>query len=175
MAEAATTIRPLHGQAEAEWCARLMAESEPWRTLHRDYRAAISIFSDPDVEKYIALVDGEPAGFLLIIMIGAFTGYIKSVAVAPSHRNRGLGRRLLTFAEQRIFSEQPNVFICVSTFNAAAKRLYERMGYKEVGLLADYIIHGHGEYLLRKSIAPLSEFKARPPDRAAGEGTAPHG
>jgi ribosomal protein S18 acetylase RimI-like enzyme len=75
-----------------------MANSEPWLTLCRDYQAALTIFTDADNEKYIVLADDERAGFVVIVMKGAFTGYIKSVAVAPAFRNRGLGRRVIEFA-----------------------------------------------------------------------------
>jgi [ribosomal protein S18]-alanine N-acetyltransferase len=59
----------------------------------------------------------------------------------------------------RIFQESPNVFMCVSTFNPDARRLYERLGYTAVGELSDYLVPGHGEVLLRKSRGPWSEFR----------------
>jgi RimJ/RimL family protein N-acetyltransferase len=46
----------------------------------------------------------------------------------------------------------------VSSFNARAKALYERLGYEVVGELRDYVIRGQSEWLLRKSIAPLADF-----------------
>jgi ribosomal-protein-alanine N-acetyltransferase len=162
MVKQAIAIMPMERRDEAEWSASLMSGSEPWLTLGRTYQDALKILTDADNERYIARVDDERSGFVVIVMKGTFTGYIKSLAVAPAYRNRGLGHRLIAFAEERIFTEQPNVFICVSTFNPRAKRLYERMGYKVIGLLEDYIVPGHGEYLLRKSIAPMSEFTPLP-------------
>jgi ribosomal-protein-alanine N-acetyltransferase len=67
----------------------------------------------------------------------------------------------MAFAEERIFSETPNVFICVSSFNKFTQRFYERLGYEVVGELKDYIISGHSEILLRKTIAPFTEFKKK--------------
>jgi ribosomal protein S18 acetylase RimI-like enzyme len=49
--------------------------------------------------------------------------------------------------------------MCVSSFNERAQELYERLGYKAVGELKDYIISGHSEILFRKRIGPLSEKK----------------
>jgi hypothetical protein len=66
-----------------------------------------------------------------------------------------VGSALLAFAEERIFREHPNVFICVSDFNPGARRLYERLGYRLVGELADYVVAGHSELLLRKTRGPL--------------------
>jgi ribosomal protein S18 acetylase RimI-like enzyme len=65
----------------------------------------------------------------------------------------------MAFAERRIFSETPNAFICVSSFNGGARRLYERLGYQVIGELEDYVIPGHSEILLRKTIGPLTEFR----------------
>ena len=77
----------------------------------------------------------------------------------PEWRNRGIGTNLIRFAEKRILREAPNVFICVSSFNKGAERLYRRLGYEVVGELRDYVVAGHSETLLRKTIAPLSGFR----------------
>jgi ribosomal-protein-alanine N-acetyltransferase len=56
----------------------------------------------------------------------------------------------------------PNVFICASSFNPGARRLYERLGYQVVGELPDYIVRGHAETLLRKTTGPLAEHVVQP-------------
>jgi ribosomal-protein-alanine N-acetyltransferase len=149
-------ITRLDTEAEAQACARIMAESEPWLTLGRSYQASLSIVRDPSREVYIARDENGVAGFLILCMTGAFVGYIQTIAIQPDRRGQGLGSRLIDFAERRILAESPNVFMCVSSFNHDARRLYERLGYRVVGELTDYIVHGHSEILLRKTIGPLS-------------------
>ena len=39
-----------------------------------------------------------------------------------------------------------------------ATRLYERLGHKIVGEITDYIVRGHSEVLLRKTVGPLTGF-----------------
>ena len=139
-----------------------MADSEPWRTLGRDYEASLRIVSDLIKEVYVAFIGADiatVAGFLILNMTGAFVGYIQTVCVAPEWRGRGLGAILIHFAEERIFRETPNVFMCVSSFNTNAQRLYERLGYQRVGELTDYIVAGYSEILLRKTIGPLTGFR----------------
>lgn len=153
-------IRDLMGTAEAEMCARMMANSEPWVTLGRDFDAALDIITDPSREVYVATTGDEIVGFIVLLMNGAFVGYIQSVCVTPGWRGRDIGSQLMGFAERRIFSETPNAFVCVSSFNDGAQRLYERLGYEVVGELEDYIVSGHSEFLMRKTIAPLTEFPA---------------
>ncbi len=152
-------IRRLENADEAKICARMMADSEPWITLRRDYEASLKIVSDPSMEVYIALKGYEIVGFVVISMTGAFIGYVKSIYTAPEWRSRGIGSGLMSFVEDRIFREAPNVFICVSDFNEGAQRLYRRLDYEVVGELKNYLVSGKSEVLMRKTIAPLAEFK----------------
>jgi ribosomal protein S18 acetylase RimI-like enzyme len=167
-------VRRLTGDQEAAACAAIMSTSEPWVTLGRTYERSLAVVGDSDAEVYVAVpttVGPEPAavaGFLVLGMRGAFTGYIRTVALRAEWRGRGLGTALIAFAERRILREAPNVFLCVSSFNGRARALYLRLGYEVVGELRDYIVRGHSEWLLRKSVAPLAEFTALTPAPAAG-------
>jgi len=153
------TIRPLADDAEVARCAHLRATSEPWLTLGLGYEASLALLKDPSRENYVAAVGNDVAGFIVLAMTGAFVGYIQTVCVAPKHRGNGLGSQLIGFAEERIFRETPNVFICVSSFNRRAHELYLRLGYRQVGELTDFIVSGHSELLLRKSLGPLRGFR----------------
>ena len=64
----------------------------------------------------------------------------------------------MRFAGKRIFVETPNVFKCVSSFNQNAQAFCKKLGYVIVGELKDYIVSGHSEILLRKTIGPLKDF-----------------
>jgi len=136
-----------------------MAASEPWITLKRDFAASLRILRDESKERYVAHAGPEVAGFLILNMKGAFVGYVQTVCAAPAFRGRGVGSALMAFAERRAFRESPNVFLCVSSFNPGARRLYERLGYVYVGELPDYLAAGHSELLYRKSIGPILGFK----------------
>lgn len=148
-------IRLLSGAEEAAWCAHVMSTSEPWITLGRGYDDSLHAVVHPDREVYVAHQDGAPGGFLILDLKGALVGYLRTLCVAHEARGRGLGTRLVAFAEERIFREHPNVFLCVSSFNRGARRLYERLGYERVGELRDFIVAGHSEILMRKTLGPL--------------------
>jgi len=158
VADGAIDVRVIAGDDEAQACARIMAASDPWRMLGRDFDASLAIVRDRSREVYVAAAPdtGEIVGCLILNMTGAFVGYIQTVALREEWRGRGLGTQLIAFAEARIFRESPNVFICVSSFNHRAKALYERLGYEVVGELRDYIVQGHSEWLLRKTTGPLA-------------------
>ena len=154
------SINRMDSIGQAETCAGMMAESEPWITLGRGYDESLTILTDPSREVYLAMDRDEIAGFVVLEMEGAFTGYVKSIGVSPPYRGGGVGTRLMSFVEERVFRERPNVFLCVSDFNVGARRFYEKLGYEAVGELRDYIVRGRSEILLRKTVGPLAEFGA---------------
>lgn len=146
---------------EHEWCSRLMAESEPWRTLGLGPEALRRALSRAGGESYLALVGQARAGCLLLDLQGALVGYVRAICVAPELRRQGWGARLLSFAEERIFREAPNVFLCVSSFNLDARRFYARLGYEPVGELHDYLVAGLAEILMRKTRGPIRGYAPR--------------
>lgn len=156
------TIEPARNDTDREACARIMCTSDPWVTLGRTYERCLTAVSDPARELYIARTADEVEGFILLTMKGQIPGYITSVCVAASVRGSGLGTQLVAFAEQRIHRESPNVFLCVSSFNPGARRLYERLGYQFIGTLKDFLVEGYDELLFRKTIGPWSTFTPAP-------------
>ena len=155
----AIEIRKLANTTEAEICAHMMANSEPWLTLRRDYALSYKLLTDSLREVYVATREDEIVGFIMLLLRGAFTGYVQTICVAPTVRNLGIGSQLLTFAEERIFREMPNVFLCVSSFNADAQRLYARLGYETIGVIKDYLVAGYDEILLRKTRGAVVGYK----------------
>ena len=141
----------------------IMASSEPWITLGRTYDDSLALLSRSDREVYGAFAKDDLLGFVVIVMTGAFVGYVQTVAVRAADRGRGVGSALVTFAEERILRESPNVVMCVSSFNPRARALYERMGYRVVGELESFVVTGHSEILLRKTLGPIREWT--PPAR----------
>lgn len=151
-------IRILTNDDEAEMCARLMSNSEPWITLKRDYAQSLKIIRQPDREVYLAFADGLFRGFVILNETGPMPGYIQTVCVIPELRSAGIGTELIRFAEKRILRKSPNVFLCCSSFNPRAKKLYERLGYEVIGELGNYIVAGYSEILMRKTTGPWHDF-----------------
>lgn len=141
-----------------EQCATIMSSTDPWIKLDYYYEKCLKAIQEPLKEIYVVRKDSQIIAFTVIVIAGAFKGYVQTLCVARDFRNLGFGTILLKHVEERIFKEFPNVFICVSSFNDRAHKLYNSLGYEDIGLLKDYVIQGHSEYLLRKTIAALNDF-----------------
>ena len=68
---------------------------------------------------------------------------ILTIAVAPSHRRRGVGRALVEEAFRRLYRDRVEAcFLEVDAGNAAALALYRRLGFVQVGERKGYYAHG---------------------------------
>ena len=138
--------------ADREWCAQIMASSDPWLTLGRGFDVCLNRCRAPELVVLMARRTFERCGFVLLHPTGlAGSPYIASIATSAAMRGQGVGSALLDAAE-RWFPEARHIFLCVSSFNTRAFRLYERCGYTQVGEFPDYVIAGASEILMHKRL-----------------------
>jgi [ribosomal protein S18]-alanine N-acetyltransferase len=147
-------------------CATMMAASDPWLTLGIDYNSCLRAFEGPCKEVYVVTYHNTIAGFAILQVCGSFKGYIQTLFVHTNMRGKGIGRKMLQFCEKRILSISPNMFICVSSFNKGAIKLYNAVGFVQVGVLTNFVRNGFDELLLRKTVGPVIGYI--PPDIQAG-------
>lgn len=131
-----------------------MSGTDPWITLGLGYEQCLSAFEGSFREVHIVTVNGKIAGFAILQLSGSFSGYIQTICVSEEYRGRGIGTALLSYCEGRILKISPNIFICVSSFNTRARKLYENFGFRLVGELENFIKEGYSELLMRKSVGP---------------------
>jgi ribosomal-protein-alanine N-acetyltransferase len=140
-------------EAEKNMAANLLASSEPWITLRISAELCYKNCHNPDFQVYIAYIGDNPSGIIIIDPKGvAGSPYIKSIAVYQEFRGRGVGAKLLSFAEELFRGRSKYIFLCVSSFNLRARKFYEKNGYKVVGELKDFIIEGASEILIHKRL-----------------------
>lgn len=142
-----------------ERCAAQMAATDPWKRFGRSPLACQDAFVGPGKVHYVALRDGELLGFAVVQTIGAFQGYVQTLCVCDGHRGQGVGTALLQHCEEEIFRYSPNVFMCVSSFNERALKLYLSLGFQKIGELENFVIEGASEFLLRKTRGPKTGYK----------------
>ncbi|MEU4685161.1 GNAT family N-acetyltransferase [Streptomyces xinghaiensis] len=105
------------------------------------------------------------------------TGDVQTIAVTRSHWGTGLGARLLTglLAAASAFACE-EVLLEVRVDNTRAQRLYERFGFRPLGIRRGYYQPGNVDALVMRRTAPGPAAPDAPaPGRAPGSvsGTAP--
>lgn len=141
-------------------CARMMSETDPWITLGMNYGLCLKAFEGDYREIYVVETGNVIAGFVIIQTTGTFSGYIQTICIDKAFRGMGFGTKLLQFCEERILRFSPNVFICVSSFNKRAIKLYYEFGFKLIGELENFVKEGYTELLLRKTVGPRVGYLA---------------
>ena len=141
-------------------CRAIAVCSEPWRSLQEniDFRPYIE-----RKQAHVCTIDGKPAGFIVFTPEPVFArgGYLRAIGVDPGWRRRGIGKKLLAYAEARTMRQAPNFYLCVSSFNRRAQAFYKRLGYDRVGKIPDLILAGSSELIYWKRLRPLSGEKRR--------------
>lgn len=93
---------------------------------------------------WIIEVDGELAGYG-IVAIAAGEAHLLNLTVAPERQRRGIGRELTAFLAKlaRDYGAE-KIFLEVRPSNAAARGLYARAGFSEIGVRRGYYPAGEG-------------------------------
>lgn len=101
-------------------------------------KALAAISADPNQVLYIAELDGEPVGMFQITFIpgimrkGMWRALVEGVHIAPDHRNKGLGGKMMRHAIE--VSSQRGCGMIQLTSNkkrADAHRFYQRLGFAQ--------------------------------------------
>ena len=119
-----------------------------------DEKARSAIIEGIAKEEIFVAIDegGECLGFIWFILMGAFHSfpYLHIIAVKEALRGLGIGKKLISFFEETVFTECSKVFLVVADFNPEAKRLYESLLYLQVGEIPGLYKEGVTEYLMMK-------------------------
>ena len=83
--------------------------------------------------------------------------YLRLLLVAESARNTGTGSRLLEAAEVRARDHANHLYLLVTTDNTAARRFYQRYGYRHVGDLPGLVWPDLDEALYHKTLRPYAD------------------
>ncbi|MFF5215411.1 GNAT family N-acetyltransferase [Micromonospora sp. NPDC000442] len=128
-----TALGPTHPAVVASW-ATSPEESRRWCSRDRVTSEDVRRWGDePDVLAYLALVDGEPAGYGELWLDDAEAEVeLARLIVAPALRGRGLGRRMVTVLTNLARDHHPAVLMRSHPDNAPALRCYTAAGFELV-------------------------------------------
>lgn len=96
---------------------------------------------------------GVMVGFVIGLVEPDHTGHVTTVGVAPEHRRRHLGKRLMLQVEEGFRRRNVRlVRLEVRSLNTAAQKVYENLGYTVTQRLPKYYSNGGDGLLMLKSL-----------------------
>jgi ribosomal-protein-alanine N-acetyltransferase len=130
---------------------------EPWtRAMYEDEqrhpeRACLAVWKNPD---------GVVAGYISFWLV-VDEVHINNVAVRPEARTRGIGRALVEWAMREGAGRgATRVLLDVRSANQTARRLYERLGFRQVAVRPGYYGHPPDDALILAR--DLRDLESRP-------------
>ncbi|GFP76102.1 GNAT family N-acetyltransferase [Clostridium fungisolvens] len=98
-------------------------------------------------------INGKCLGFIWYERYGAFGihTYLHIIAVKQELRGKGIGKKLIEQFEENTFKKDSMIFLMVADFNKEAKKLYESIGYEQVGIIPSFYRKGINEHLMMKT------------------------
>ena len=98
----------------------------PWNDPHKDIARKLNV----QPELFLVGLEGERVVGTVMVGYEGHRGWINYLAVSPDHQGRGLGRRLMDEAEQRLRAVGcPKINLQVRSGNEAVRQFYESIGY----------------------------------------------
>jgi ribosomal protein S18 acetylase RimI-like enzyme len=144
-------MQPHHVEA----CAEIVGRLELFQTYMYKPEAArrqlLAALEEGHADLLVAEAQGEVAGFAWFVPRGAFdrSGYLRLIAVDDRSAGKGAGRLLMQTLEGKHLS-RGGIVLLAAADNPGAHRFYERLGYKHVGVLPDYVAPGLHERIYFK-------------------------
>lgn len=122
-------VEPMTKETVAQVAAlEAAAFSTPWS------EASIRAELDNEWAIWLVALEGETLAGYLGVQFGPDGGDVMTIATAPEFRGKGVGKRLLAAMEERLTEKHLQwLTLEVRPSNAAAIRLYETQGFREVG------------------------------------------
>lgn len=99
--------------------------------------------------------DGQGAGYLAPETAGPGVWNLLFLGVLPTARRQGLARAIVVEAEERLRAQGARMLLIDTSTRplmAAARALYETLGYERVGLIPDYWGPGDGKLIFRRAL-----------------------
>lgn len=114
---------------------------------------ALTFIAEETPEAQQIAQERQIAGFLIADLGRDASGHIITIDVAHEHRKRGVGRLLITAAEEQVLaSGRQSMLLEVAVENAAAQSFYQQHGYLVLRRIADYYSTGKDALLMGKNL-----------------------
>ncbi|GKU24925.1 GNAT family N-acetyltransferase [Clostridium folliculivorans] len=138
-----------------EDCYEALINSEIGEAYFESFDARKILLSGLKNKEIDVAIDilGKCVGFIWYERYGTFGihTYLHIIAVRQEFRGKGIGKKLIKQFEENIFKKDSMIFLMVADFNKDAKKLYEKIGYEQVGIIPSFYRKGINEHLMMKT------------------------
>jgi ribosomal protein S18 acetylase RimI-like enzyme len=122
-----------------------------------------SLRSESPTELWVAVNRKKRSiGFALFVRGAGFlrSTYLRLIVVDSTQKRAGIGRALIARMEKEALKPH-GILLLVTSKNHRARRFYEALGYRKVGLLRDYVRPGLHECLYFKPAESSRSMRPR--------------
>lgn len=142
--------------------AEITISTFPWTESKLSKNAAAK-FLEERLDKqmvYVTVHDDQVLGFIAIKRDFLFGNYIRRIVIREDMRSKGIGSQLVKYIEELTFGNNiPNLYLLCTTTNDRAIAFYLKNGFKVIGEVTNFVDEGLDEYILRKTVGTINEFK----------------
>ena len=134
--------------------AKILSISEPWKTLNFSVAALSNYLKREDISlrRYGVFVGGNLVGVICVRHPWLRGPYIELLGLFPNARGKGIGKKLIAWAETEARREAQNLWVVTSSFNHQALSFYQGLGFYPIGPLQGLVTPEYDEILLRKRL-----------------------
>jgi ribosomal protein S18 acetylase RimI-like enzyme len=151
LSEAVTVIR--HATVSDAQLIRELAQLSFGEYDPRAARTTANMMLEPGATTLVAERGAKVLGFIILRRQPANALAVNAIAVTPTERGTGVGKRLMQAAERRARSHGiGRIRLCTAQANLAALDLFLRRGFTIVGRTAVYYWRGQPACTLEKRI-----------------------
>lgn len=113
------------------------------------------LLDEPRTIAYRAVTpENEMVGFVFVMVNENGAGHLTTIGVAPEHRRRGVGDKLLGHVDRALAAKEiATAVLEVRVGNTGAQEMYRRAGYSVVQRIGNYYNNGEDCFLMMKPIA----------------------
>ncbi|MCU0641257.1 MAG: ribosomal protein S18-alanine N-acetyltransferase [Candidatus Margulisbacteria bacterium] len=104
-----------------------------------------AVFREDEHKYLVARDDEQIVGYIGIEKI-LDEVHIINMAIHPSYRGKGIGKRLM----QHVLNDEEVFFLEVRVSNEAAKKVYEKYGFKVINTRKEYYADGEDALVMRR-------------------------
>lgn len=133
-----------------------LAAIDPWARAGYDGAKLAAFFArgEEAAPRYRILCGESLAGAMVVREPWLHGPYLNLIGLLPPFHGAGIGSLTLDWMEARARGAgNRNLWLCVSSYNDAARRLYERHGFRLTARLPDLALDATEELLMRKRLA----------------------